>query len=495
MESESNHDSADAHRLLQIVAVSSRQVNCLVKLALAGGIPLLCLWMAAAPRALAIPAFARKYGTSCSTCHSNFPELNDFGEAFKKNGFKFPKDDETFAKQPPVLLGAPAQRQMFPKAVYPGEIPGDLPIGFRYSGFASYNNKRPLKLGFVPRTDLFTPNTFTLIAAGSMGSNLSFWIDDDLSTGGEGSAGGLGDGYLKVNDVGRVLRLPKDTLNVRFGQFELDLPFTEARSINPSGYDIYDQASAAGSLGTTNNALVFAEPQRGIEFGGYPNDGNFSWSLSITNGSNADVAARNSKDIYFRVSQKFNLERDKKERHQVQPAGLTGPRDHTSVRLGGFYYYGTNELNLDGSLYPGLGVIREPFYRAGVDFRFKYRSFELYGLGMRGHDRNLIPNTDIGLFELGQPVTFTGGFVEAETWFFPWLVGIMRYDGVNSYADYLNGVSRLRTRNRFSPGLQVLLRSNIKVVYEYQRSWQRSAGDEGVFYRPNGFVTGIDYVF
>ena len=56
----------------------------------------------------AIPAFARQYGTSCSTCHIDFPKLNDFGKAFKDAGFKFPKDDETFIKVPPVMLGAMA---------------------------------------------------------------------------------------------------------------------------------------------------------------------------------------------------------------------------------------------------------------------------------------------------------------------------------------------------------------------------------------------------
>src|SRR5215467_13867394 len=75
------------------------------------------------PTAQAIPAFARKYQTSCSTCHNDFPELNDFGEAFKKRGFKFPKDDETFVKEPPLLLGSKAQKEAFPEAVYPGEIP------------------------------------------------------------------------------------------------------------------------------------------------------------------------------------------------------------------------------------------------------------------------------------------------------------------------------------------------------------------------------------
>ena len=43
----------------------------------------------------AIPAFARMYGLSCSTCHIDFPKLNDFGKAFKDSGFKFPTDDES----------------------------------------------------------------------------------------------------------------------------------------------------------------------------------------------------------------------------------------------------------------------------------------------------------------------------------------------------------------------------------------------------------------
>src|ERR1700726_3206434 len=81
-----------------------------------------------APTAGATPAFSRKYQTSCTTCHNDYPELNDFGEAFKKNGFKFPNDDDSFVKEPPVLLGAKAQKEAFPNAIYPGEIPGSIPI-------------------------------------------------------------------------------------------------------------------------------------------------------------------------------------------------------------------------------------------------------------------------------------------------------------------------------------------------------------------------------
>lgn len=480
----------------------------------------LVVWLlvGAVPRASAIPAFSRKYQTSCTTCHNNYPELNDFGEAFKKNGFKFPKDDETFVKEPPVMLGAKAQKEAFPGAVYPGEIPGSVPIAFRYSGNFTYNSRQPITLGFLPRTDLFVPNTFTIIGAGSLGQSISFWVDNDISAGGFNNAAGLGDGYLKFNDLGHYLKLPKDALNLRIGQFELDLPFSQARSIDLTPYDVYSQASiaplnaacppanalAAAPPCTTNNPFVFGIPQRGIEIGGYPNDGNFSWSVAVVNGSNNTPAMRNLKDVYVRVSQRFNLERDPDVRKEVRASGPTGPRDHTSIRFGAFYYYGRNALNMDNSLFPGLGTIHEPFYRAGGDIRFKYRQFELYGLMMYGHDTNQIPTCTGDQIvctsaHRGTPVTFTGGFAQAEYWVYPWMIAIMRYDFVNSPLDFQKlTISRYDTRNRFSPGVQLLVRANVKVSFEYQHRWEQpftTSTGATAFFRPNGVVTGIDYVF
>jgi hypothetical protein len=444
-----------------------------------------------------IPAFSRKYQTSCSTCHNDFPELNDFGWAFKKNGFKFPKDDESFVKELPVLLGAKAQKESFPKTTWPGEIPGSVPIGFRYTGFMNYNSRQPLALGFLPRTDLFSDNTFALIGAGSFGPNISWWIDDDISAGGSGAEGGLGDGYLKINDIGHYIGLPKDALNIRVGQFELDLPFSQARSINPTSYDIFDEAAmAAPGIGTVNNIFALGEAQRGIELGGYPNDGNFNWSVSFVNGSNANYATRNTKDIFVNVWNQFNLERDPAVRKAVQAAGPTGPHDHTSIRVGGFYYYGNNALNTDGTLFPGLASFHEPFYRVGGQIRFKYRSnFEIYGVGMYGHDSNLQLDSEGTSFIPAPPVNFSGGFVQAQYWIYPWLIAIMRYDLVNSPVDFLSGVSKSFARNRFSPGVQVLVRANIKWLFEYQHRWQQPIPDMEGYFRPNGFVTGIDFAF
>jgi len=151
----------------------------------------------------------------------------------RKNGFKFPKDDETFVKEPPVLLGAKAQKEAFPSAVYPGEIPGSVPVAFRYSGNFNYNAKQPIQAGFLPRTDLFVPNTFTIIGAGSFGPTISFWVDNEISVG---------------NAVCAIIGSP------------------------------------AGTPCTTNNPLQFGIPQRGIEIGGYPNGGYFTWSAAVVDG-------------------------------------------------------------------------------------------------------------------------------------------------------------------------------------------------------------------
>ena len=468
--------------------------------------------LATAPQASAIPAFARKYHTACATCHNNWPELNDFGLAFKLNGFKFPKDDENFIKEPPLMLGANAQKENFPHSIWPGELP-ILPISFRYSGAFNYNTPQPVSeiatAGFVPQTTIFQPNNLTIIAASSLGPSLAFWIDNDISNGGSGASGGLGDAYIKANNfIGYYLHVPINDLNVRYGQFEIDLPFTQARTINLTDYAIYDETANVNPtgtgplLGTTANPMAFSAPQRGIEFSGYPHQGYTWWSVAVLDGENsvygtaAPLATRNSKDVYINVGQGFNLERDPSVRKQIQASGPTGVHDHTWIRLNAFAYLGHNELNQGGALYANLPRINEPFYRAGGAFDYRFRSsFELWGLYEHSRDSNKALNSDSTGFVSATPVTFSGGFLEAEYWIYPWLIGLMRYDAVNSPTDRINGVSRLDTRNIYSPGLQILVRPNIKLETQYSYSFQQPVPASEQFYRNNKFLAGIDFAF
>lgn len=488
---------------------------------------LIVLVAAAVSPAHAIPAFARQYNTSCATCHSDFPKLNDFGKAFKDAGFKFPKDDEDFIKVPPVLLGAEAQKQLFPHTIWPGSIPGMPPIGLRFNSYFNYVSRNrgnfqfvptgdtpPYIPNFTPRTD-FQPGLFSIFTAGNFGGDIAFWVDDDFSVGGANANGGLGDGYLKFVNIGRLIHLPKDALSLRVGQFELDLPFTQARSYDITPYDIYSQFNV-GAIGNValnqqqfvNNQFSMANAAQGIEISGGHEYGGYHYSLAIVNqttGTQAiengpfvppavgNVSDANIKDIYGRFMYRFNLDHDKASRKEVQAAGPTGPRDHTSLALGTYYFYGRSVqrvIGVDALDNPVLLTAREPFYRTGGDFNFIYHNFNIYGLYMFGHDTNQLPAlagvpvvlapgpvTPPDGFVKGRAATFSGGFIQADYMPYPWMMVYMRYDGVNSWSDFVNGQTlntgtpyfgpAARTRNRFTPGVQFLVHANIKASFEY----------------------------
>jgi len=495
------------------------------------------------PKAKAIPAFARQYQTSCATCHSNFPKLNDFGKAFKDAGFKFPKDDEIFIKVPPLMLGAPAQKKLWPKTIWPGSIPGTFPIGMRFNTFFQVTGRKANRLNsilsgpgvvppsFIPRTD-FQTGLLAIFTAGNFGSDIAFWVDEDLSVAGSNADGGLGDGYLKFVNIGRFLKLPKDSLSLRVGQFELDLPFSQARSYNLSSWDIYEQANV-GAMNAlfpqqfVSNAFAFSEASQGVEISGGHTYGGYHYSLAIVNQNTSGVtdpgtfapstsaffSDANFKDFYGRFAYRFNLDRDQESRKAVQAAGPSGPRDHSYLTLGTFYFYGRSVQRVSGlvpiTLVPTVLTAREPFYRVGGDFNFNYRKFNLYGLFMHGRDHNLLPN---GLpptgFLHGVPATFSGGFLQADYMPLPWIMTIMRYDAVNSQADRINGLPPnccgpspfKATRNRFTPGVQFLIRANIKALFEYQIRPGQIVLDpvSGLPTKPtrvNTAVFGLDFVY
>src|SRR6201984_2226512 len=50
----------------------------------------------------AIPAFARKYGMPCSSCHEAWPKLSPFGQQFKDNGYQLGNDRDAPIFQSPA---------------------------------------------------------------------------------------------------------------------------------------------------------------------------------------------------------------------------------------------------------------------------------------------------------------------------------------------------------------------------------------------------------
>src|SRR5664280_680425 len=54
--------------------------------------------------AVAVPAFARKYGLPCSACHEAWPKLNNFGQVFKDNGYQLMNDRDAPIYQNPTYF-------------------------------------------------------------------------------------------------------------------------------------------------------------------------------------------------------------------------------------------------------------------------------------------------------------------------------------------------------------------------------------------------------
>ena len=142
-------------------------------------------------QALALPAFARKYGMSCSQCHSDYPTLNSFGRQFKMNGYVVARgSDYGVLKSEDQELWTEAN---MPWAVIVRSRPFDSGHGMANngaqmggsanSGAPSYSNG-PL---FQPINDIDM-----FIAGGDAAKHVSYFGEMDANQAG-GFAVGMGD--------------------------------------------------------------------------------------------------------------------------------------------------------------------------------------------------------------------------------------------------------------------------------------------------------------
>ena len=128
----------------------------------------------------AIPAFARKYQTSCYTCHAGFPTRNAFGEAFKANGYRWPGgEDEEHAKQEQTKMGADGWKKTFPTSPWPSDIPGFAPFAVWVTGpLVNYQDEVKRSNGTrVTSQNLNWGGPFDarILIGGTIGENIGFF--------------------------------------------------------------------------------------------------------------------------------------------------------------------------------------------------------------------------------------------------------------------------------------------------------------------------------
>src|ERR1019366_2102996 len=112
--------------------------SCFVKISMFTSVTplLLCagLGVSMCSPAFAVPAFARKYGLPCSACHEAWPKLNNFGLAFRDNGYQLMNDRDAPIYQNPSYFpisfrATPQWHRESTNRVAVDTVPGNAPSG------------------------------------------------------------------------------------------------------------------------------------------------------------------------------------------------------------------------------------------------------------------------------------------------------------------------------------------------------------------------------
>ena len=127
----------------------------------------------AATQAQAIPAFSREYKTECTTCHTIFPQLNEFGQAYEKNGFVWP-GGVPMAKK--VRVTQTEEERKSAEFIKLSGIPASIPVSFLTRVSYVYNDKAE---------DNFDQKRFNaeILTGGAFaGDKIGFWFHEGLGS-------------------------------------------------------------------------------------------------------------------------------------------------------------------------------------------------------------------------------------------------------------------------------------------------------------------------
>ncbi len=343
-----------------------------------------------AKQAHAIPAFARKYGLPCSACHSAWPELNNFGQTFRDNGYQLNNDHDS-----------PIYQQ-----------PGYFPITFRITpqwhreSTTNQPINTPSGVGSVT-THGFDLSGLDIWTAGTLFKNISFSVlpSSDPSAGFH-----FENAFIRFDNL-----LNSHWLNLKMGKFELDNLISEKRflflSANGGLYQTYHfvPANDSNTFGLGNNAL-------GLELMGHSANSYTRYSVALLSNSDGGVGlpASRSYDTYVTFSQAFAF-------------GKIGMQ-----RFGGYAYFGkrpTIQLMSGANPVPGAFTGNKSFYRIGFAGDMNIGKFEFLPFFMHGYDSVFLGTStaaDQPLPPGAMAPTWNGGFIETHYHLTPQFVVVQR---------------------------------------------------------------------
>ncbi len=412
----------------------------------------------------AIPAFARKYKTSCTTCHTAVPKRNAFGEAFRRNGYFMPEGEQMLTKQEPVSLGAEAWKEAFPNAVWPGLLPAEFPISaYVHQRFvAEFGESKKNN-----QVEFDMPHELELIMGGTFDESFSFIGEFILFEKGKNNqvgGPGLKRFYFQIND----LFGPKDAFNIRLGRVEPGI--TEG---------LVDNQRVMLEHATTLDYKATGkwrprDQQSGIEFNGIVNH-RFQYTAGIVNGESKAISdATDEKDAYGRVAFKIGgLGLDGYQPQELTELKQTENWADNAVTVGVYSYFGNNASDSAG--------IDNDFNRFGFDLHINYNDFDMYSGTIVGTDKNPSGLPDASS-DTEKELNSLAWFVEGYYTVHPWLIPGLR---VGSVASDQNDDDQDKYMT-FSPNLTMMARANVRVTLE---AYIKITGDKtigGATVEPSG---------
>lgn len=394
------------------------------------------LMVFAVESAEAIPAFARKYKTSCATCHMVFPRLTPFGEAYRINGYRMPEIEEESVKEDPVSMGAEAYKEVWPDAIWPGNIPGTSPIAFRINYGFSYDNsntKTPSKFT-IPAIQLFMGGTFS--------EKISFFGSVLLVKGHNTNA--LQMVSIVFNDLFSKY-LPEHAFNLRIGQFVPDLTTykNKHRALTYTPYALNTYVPSMGSYWAPGNHQRFgiAGQVIGMEASGLLTK-RMRYVIGLSNGNALMGEDNKAKDVFGKVAYKFGgMAFDGSSTGEIFGASADNWSEK-SITLSAFAYYSTR-LDKDNAKDISL-------QRFGGDVNIFFRDLNVVGGFITGTDEDYFNRVKIDR-------EYNVFFLETNYMIYPWLAGVFRFEQANpmdidsesfdSVSRYIINISALYTAN------------------------------------------------
>ena len=378
--------------------ISSRPVKALLHVAAVLGI-----FFSTVSPASALPAFARKYGMPCSSCHEAWPKLSPFGQQFKDNGYQMGNDrDAPIFQNPsywPVTFRITPQwhRDSTNKAAVDQTATGEAQVtthGFDWSGL-----------------DFHT--------AGTLAKDFSFYV---LPSSDNTGAFHFEAVWARLDNIAG-----SSWLNIKLGKFELDNLLSEKRILTLTGisgvYTNYHfQPFISPGVPEASYGFGIGDNQVGVEWLGHSKNDRtrISASLLSSNDGSPGLPTSRGYDGYFAASQAFQL-------------GSLGLQ-----RVGGFAYLGEAptyfQYTSGGVGLPGTAIGNKGFQRYGLIGMWYIKKFDITTMFFHSRDDKTLATTlaltgtaPVAPAGARAPV-WNGGLFESHYNLNPQLIFINRYE-------------------------------------------------------------------